>query len=191
RLIPMIDEVRDMAQIDLTELEAIAVTIGPGTFAGVRIGLSAAKGIGLALDIPIIAVTSLEALAHEYAQENIGLKCKITICIDARRGEFYMQSFQIKNGTIVEADHAEAVPLNMMIKKINDADKIIGNGASFIENNDKVVEGYLYPKATMISKLAKSVSGKKTNPDQVSPLYLRAPDAKPPSAKDIPVIKNE
>ncbi|MDG1995790.1 MAG: tRNA (adenosine(37)-N6)-threonylcarbamoyltransferase complex dimerization subunit type 1 TsaB [Emcibacteraceae bacterium] len=191
RLIPMVDEVCCLAQADLKELDAIAVTIGPGTFAGVRIGLSAAKGMALALDIPIIAVTSLQALAYEYAQDHLDLTNKITVCVDARRGEFYTQSFEIDKGKICETDHAQAVPLDMMLTKNNDALNVIGSGAAYMESSENFAEGYLYPKATMVAQYAASHFDKRINPDKVSPLYLRAPDAKPPSSKNIPVIKND
>ncbi len=78
-LLPMIEEVREKASIELSELDFIAATVGPGTFAGVRVGLSAAKGLGLALDIQLIPVTSLEAIICEFCAFNLTSKGKLLL----------------------------------------------------------------------------------------------------------------
>ena len=98
RLLPMISETLIEAQVKQSDLDYIAVTIGPGTFAGVRIGLSAAKGMALALNIPLIAITSLEAIAFQYVQENVQFSGKFAVAIDAHRGEIYVQTFLAVKG---------------------------------------------------------------------------------------------
>jgi tRNA threonylcarbamoyladenosine biosynthesis protein TsaB len=190
RLLPMIDELCEEAQFNFKELNILAVTVGPGTFAGVRIGLSVAKGIALALDIPIIPVTSLQAIAFDYANNNFEISDNVTVCVDTRRGEFYMQSFNVENGSICEIDAGEAIPLTVISEKVNGAADVIGSGAGFIEGQNTNKEKYQYPRAAMIAKFAASHLYNKMYADKVSPLYLRAPDANP-SIKNVPLIKDD
>ena len=63
-LLPMVDEIARMIELDLKTLDAIAVAAGPGSFTGLRIGSATAKGLGLALDIPLVHIPTLEGLAH-------------------------------------------------------------------------------------------------------------------------------
>ncbi|MCM1536819.1 MAG: tRNA (adenosine(37)-N6)-threonylcarbamoyltransferase complex dimerization subunit type 1 TsaB [bacterium] len=84
-LLPMLEELKRMTELDLSTLDAVAVSAGPGSFTGLRIGSATAKGLGMALDIPIIAVPTLEALAYNcYGTDQ--LVCPI---MDARRGQVY------------------------------------------------------------------------------------------------------
>lgn len=84
-LLPMIDQVVRMSGVALEEVDAIAVAAGPGSFTGLRIGASTAKGLGLALDKPIVSVPTLEGLAYRLAG-TAGLVCPI---MDARRNQVY------------------------------------------------------------------------------------------------------
>lgn len=84
-LLPMIDEISRMTMLDKSTLDAIAVAGGPGSFTGLRIGSATAKGIGLALDIPIVNVPTLEALAANYH----GSEDLICPMLDARRSEVF------------------------------------------------------------------------------------------------------
>lgn len=84
-LLPMLDEIRNMIELDLSTVDAIAVAAGPGSFTGLRIGSATAKGLALALDRPIVPVPTLEGLAYQmYAAD--GLICPI---MDARREQVY------------------------------------------------------------------------------------------------------
>lgn len=65
-LLPMLDEVVKMTELDLNEIDAIAVAAGPGSFTGLRIGSATAKGLGLALDKPLVSVPTLEGIAFNY-----------------------------------------------------------------------------------------------------------------------------
>jgi len=84
-LVPMLDTVRSMTELDLAGIEAIAVAAGPGSFTGLRIGCATAKGLGLALDVPIIPVPTVDGLAYQmYGTEKV--VCPI---MDARRNQVY------------------------------------------------------------------------------------------------------
>lgn len=84
-LVPMMDEIKKMIDLDLASLDAVAVAAGPGSFTGLRIGAATAKGLGLALDIPLIEVPTLEGLAYNLYGVG-GCICPI---MDARRGQVY------------------------------------------------------------------------------------------------------
>ena len=86
RLVPMLEEVLAEGGIGWRDLRRIAVGIGPGNFTGVRISVATARGLALALDIPAVGVTRLEALAH-------GLPRPLRVIEDARQGLAYVQDF--------------------------------------------------------------------------------------------------
>lgn len=84
-LLPMLDELKKMIELDLNSVDAIAISSGPGSFTGLRIGSATAKGLGLALDKPLVEVPTLEGLAYNlYASSS--LVCPI---MDARRNQVY------------------------------------------------------------------------------------------------------
>lgn len=91
-LVPMLDEVRNMTELDMESIDAIAVAAGPGSFTGLRIGSATAKGLGLALQKPIIAVPTVEALAYNlYGTDRI-----ICPLMDARRNQVYTGLYEFK-----------------------------------------------------------------------------------------------
>lgn len=94
-LLPMIEAVREKTELDMSEIDAIAVTAGPGSFTGLRIGSATAKGFGFALNKPIIAVPTLEALAYNlYGTERI-----ICPLMDARRNQTYTGLYEFVKQT--------------------------------------------------------------------------------------------
>ncbi|MBQ7481120.1 MAG: tRNA (adenosine(37)-N6)-threonylcarbamoyltransferase complex dimerization subunit type 1 TsaB [Lachnospiraceae bacterium] len=94
-LVPMLDEIRKMTELGMDTIDAVAVAKGPGSFTGLRIGSATAKGIGLALDKPLIAVSTLEGLAMN-AWGMRGLICPI---MDARREQVYTGIYRFGEGT--------------------------------------------------------------------------------------------
>ncbi len=84
-LLPMLDEVKKMIELDLSTLDAIAVTKGPGSFTGLRIGCATAKGLGLALECPLIPIPTVDALAYNM----YGSSALICPLMDARRNQVY------------------------------------------------------------------------------------------------------
>ncbi len=88
-LMPMVAEIMAEAELDFADLQAIAVTTGPGAFTGIRIGLSAARGFALAAGLPVIGVTTLEAVA---AAQN-GAGHKLLVALDSKRDDIYVQLF--------------------------------------------------------------------------------------------------
>lgn len=92
RLVPMIEEVMAEARVDYTDLDAVAVTLGPGGFTGVRIGLATARGLALATGRPLVGISSFEAIAGALAQPERRGRV-IAVVLDSKRAEVYLQAF--------------------------------------------------------------------------------------------------
>lgn len=194
RLLPMIDEVCVAAKTQINDVDYIAVTQGPGTFAGVRIGLSAAKGLGLALDIPLIVVTSLDAIAYGYAAANENFNGNFAVVIDARRGEVYLKLFKTTAGQCHGISVAKAVAIDKVKDKIADnINVMVGSGSGLLKdiiNDENIIfpGGYANPDPSMIAKFAAMNIDMAMMADDVAPLYLRAPDAIVPKKQNMTII---
>ena len=146
-LLPMLDEIRRMTQLDLKTLDAIAVAGGPGSFTGLRIGSATAKGLGLALDLPLVSVPTLEGLAYNL------WGCDTIICpmMDARREQVYTAAFRfryLQDGTwklekVIEQD---ALPVEEIIRKLNELGEtvtLLGDGVPVYQ--EKLCTGLKVP----------------------------------------------
>lgn len=170
-----IDEVLKEAQIEKQQLDAIAVSKGPGSYTGLRIGVSAAKGLCFALDIPLIAVSTLEALAHQVKAEN-GL---IISMLDARRLEVYSAIFN-SDYQEVRAIEAQVLDENSFSEYLKESKVyFIGNGVKktmdLITNKNAVFIEEKLPSANQMSLLSFEAY-KKSNIQDVAyfePFYLK------------------
>ena len=114
-LLPMIDEMVKLVGIDLNTIDAIAVAAGPGSFTGLRIGSATAKGLGLALKKPLVAVPTVEGLAYNL-YDTQGLICPI---MDARRKQVYTGIYRFEDHRLVTVEDQMAVPMEELITKLN------------------------------------------------------------------------
>ena len=105
-LLPMIHDMLRMAEVDIKEVEAIAAAAGPGSFTGLRIGAATAKGLAQALDIPIAAVPTLEALAYNMA----GADALVCPAMDARRNQTYYGIYDVHGEVPVVVQEQTAAP---------------------------------------------------------------------------------
>jgi len=121
---PAIDLLLKKNQVDIRELNAVAVTIGPGSYTGLRIGLSAAKGLCYALNIPLITVTTLEVLASVVVDEADELICPV---IDARRMEIFTALYDKNLNRITE-------PGAMVVNEESFADILVNKKVLFCGN---------------------------------------------------------
>ena len=96
-LMPMIDRVMKAADISFAKLDRIAVTVGPGSFTGVRAGLAAARGFALASNIPAIGILTTTALAAAVPPEERRAVTRILAAIDTKRGDLYVHQFETDN----------------------------------------------------------------------------------------------
>ena len=114
-LLPMLDEVVKMTELDLETIDAIAVAAGPGSFTGLRIGSATAKGLGLALKKPLIAVPTVDALAYNLYDVS-GLICPI---MDARRKQVYTGIYRFEEHKLVAVKQQWASPMTELIEELN------------------------------------------------------------------------
>lgn len=114
-LLPMLDEVVKMTELDLETIDAIAVAAGPGSFTGLRIGSATAKGLGLALKKPLIAVPTVDALAYNLYDVG-GLICPI---MDARRNQVYTGIYRFEEHKLVAVKQQWASPVTELIEELN------------------------------------------------------------------------
>ena len=129
-LLPMLDEIVKMTQTELSEMDAIAVAAGPGSFTGLRIGSATAKGLGLALNKPIISVPTLEGIACNF----YGTDAIICPMMDARRQQVYTGIYHFAGGTEFEELVAqEAGPVEDIIKKCNELGQKLGKPVIFLQ----------------------------------------------------------
>ena len=158
-LLPMIDEMVRMVDADLADIDAIAVAGGPGSFTGVRVGLAAARGIGLALGIPMHGVTTFEMAAYH-------LKRPLTVVLDTKRGDFYTQFFpsgrkKPESPCIQTAEEVKAL-----------AGYWTGNGVSLLGEDSRFIQNHVIP-AEAVGLIARS---RLDHPLAVEPVYLREAD---------------
>lgn len=181
RLISIIEECLLESQIAYTDLDAIAVNVGPGSFTGVRIGMAAVNGLNLVNKTPLIAVSSLEAVAYPIFKEQQARKT--LVALDAKRGQLYCQLFDENMNELSQAslltyeDAANSAPKSKFI--------LTGNGASLIENQLKAYDSdfkTINPLAVSEPDSIAFIAAKKLKngyrPNSISPLYIRKPDAK-------------
>ncbi|HEX3076123.1 MAG TPA: tRNA (adenosine(37)-N6)-threonylcarbamoyltransferase complex dimerization subunit type 1 TsaB [Lachnospiraceae bacterium] len=144
-LLPMLDEVAKMVEADLKEIDAIAVASGPGSFTGLRIGSSTAKGLGLALDKPIIEVPTIDGLAY-----NIGLTDHL-ICplMDAKRDQVYTGLYDYEQDMFHVVMEQCAISIDDIIEEINRVNRpviFLGDGVPVYRQRiiDKVNTKYQF-----------------------------------------------
>lgn len=110
RLVPLIQSVLAKAHMDFSDVGMIATTVGPGAFTGLRIGLSTARAMGLALNIPVVGVTTLSVLAAAYLVQQMSDK-NFLVLIETKRTDFYGQYFSVAGDTLSEPF---ALPIEMI-----------------------------------------------------------------------------
>ena len=186
-LLPMLDEVAKMIELDLKTVDVIAVSAGPGSFTGLRIGSATAKGLALALDKKIVSVPTVDALAYNI------WNCTDVICplMDARRQQTYTGLYTFEDGRMQTLLPQCVVKIEEIINKVNDMGKpvvFLGDGvpvfADFIAQHCKVP--YQYAPAHCNKQRAASVAalgailygeGKAEPAAEQKPDYLRLSQA--------------
>lgn len=158
----------------LVDVARIGVTVGPGSFTGLRVGLAFAQGLGAALGVPVVGVSTLDALAAS-ASEHPGLTAAL---IDARRGQVYARFWDGAEAR----DEARALSIpeaDAIVQAAADGALLIGSGAALISarpgDRTLPMEG---PAPEALARLTALADPVRSPP---RPLYLRAPDATPPT----------
>ncbi|MCF3639193.1 tRNA (adenosine(37)-N6)-threonylcarbamoyltransferase complex dimerization subunit type 1 TsaB [Rhizobium sp. TRM95111] len=170
RLMDVIDAALLAARIELCDVDRIAVTIGPGSFTGVRVGVAAARGLGLALAVPVVGISTLAALALAHADQ--GATASFLVAIDARRDEVYIQAFATDGAAL---DDAAILALGDARASAARFAAVTGSGAALL------VEQPAPRSDSPVDIVAVARLGALADPRSAAPkpLYLRGPDAKP------------
>lgn len=186
-LLPMLDEIVKMTETDLKKVDAIAVSGGPGSFTGLRIGAATAKGLGLALDKPLIHVPTVDAMAYRlYGYD--GLICPI---MDARRSQVYTGIYRFANGIFQVIEPQMAVKVAELTKKLDAYHSrvcFLGDGVeAYADQIDELLETeHQYAPAHLNRQSAASVGrlameyykeGKTESAADHKPEYLRKSQA--------------
>lgn len=181
RLFGMVAEVMAEAGLDFTALDRVAVTVGPGSFTGIRVGIAAARGFGLALKRPVVGIGTLEA--HAASARRLAGAVPVLAVLDARRGEIYGQHFSADGRPL--GLPAVASP-ETFAGQVGFGEVLAGAGADLVvaalaSGGDNVVVHQL--SAPDILAVAENANAAEASPPR--PLYLRPPDAKPQSSAGV------
>lgn len=169
RLSGMIDEVFGKAGLTPQDIGLIGVTVGPGSFTGIRVGVAAARALSLALGVRAVGMSTLEVLADE-ARQTLG-SVPVLAAIDAKRDEIYLQTFDAFGAPL---DEPQALPVADARQKASRMDATpFGSGAAVLA--DMSVEADQFD----IGAVARLAARRPNAPGKPAPLYLRGPDAKP------------
>lgn len=144
-LLPMIDEICKMTDYDISNIDYIAVSAGPGSFTGLRIGSATAKGLGLALDKPLVHVPTVEAMAYNI-YDTQSLICPI---MDARRNQVYTGIYRNIKGEVEAVRNQCAISVDELINELNSMENnviFLGDGvpvfADIIDERLKIPHTY-------------------------------------------------
>ncbi len=184
-LMPLVKRVMEQAALVFSDIDRIAVTTGPGSFTGLRVGLAAARGLGLAAARPVVGLTTLAAFAAPLIAADDSLPVVATV--DARHEHVYLQVFGPRGRTIVPpriASLREALRVSA-----TGAPRIVGTAANILaaawpggERAPSAVEQLGAPDIDWVARLGAAADEATTPP---KPLYLRAPAAQPQDASQL------
>lgn len=180
----MIDDILKICHLAVKELDGFGVTIGPGSFTGLRIGLSTVKGLALAVGKPVAGISSLEALAYAVS----GTKGLICPMLDARRNEVYTGRYRFRDMTLINELPPQAVSPDIAVENIDEPCIFVGDGAIAYEDLIRNNLGRLAVFANLFQHTIRASSvglmaierfmAKDTDgPDRLKPVYIRKSDA--------------
>ena len=185
-LMPIAEHILKNTGLSASDMDAIAVAAGPGSFTGIRIGVSAAKGLAFAVDKPTVGVSTLAAMAR-----NVAFADGLVICaMDARRSQIYNALFEAKDGSLTRLTPDRAISLGELAVELKDDPRpktVVGDGAllchSFLLANGidcRLAPPHLRMQNAMSVALeaeAMATEGKFVSAQELEPVYLRPAQA--------------
>lgn len=186
-LLPMLDEVARMIELDMESVDAIAVASGPGSFTGLRIGSATAKGLGLALDKPLIGIPTVEGLAYNLYDAQ-GVICPI---MDARRSQVYTGIYRFRDHKMEIVQDQCAVDIGEILDRLNELQEPVlfaGDGVPVFADSirERLEIPYSFAPAHVNKQRASAVAalglqyykdGKYQTAEEYRPHYLRKSQA--------------
>src|SRR5579863_2185237 len=185
-LMPLVARVMKASGLTFPDLDRVVVTTGPGSFTGLRVGIAAARGLGLATGLPVVGVSTLSAYAAPYL--GVDDKNPVIVAIDARHEHAYLQVFGPGGQTLVAPRLA---PLSEAVRAAADTPaRIVGSAAQAVADGlssssavPVTVDGRDAPDIGWIAQIGVVLPEGDAPP---KPQYLRAPDAQPQNAASLP-----
>ena len=185
-LLPHIEQVLKMAAVAKEELTGIAVSNGPGSFTGLRIGLAAAKAMSYVLGIPLVGVSTLQALAYQLPAPGVRVRC----LLDAQKGNAYVESYRWENNSLQVVDSVQVAKITDIVAacaNMNEQVILLGDavqkkvaGKLELPANVSVAPPHIVmPRAACVAMLgqAKLMAGETDNVMDLEPVYIRRSEA--------------
>ena len=174
-LLCAVENVMKLSGLEIKELDKIALTVGPGSFTGIKIGVATAKGLAFANNIECVAVSTLAAAAYN----GIYHTDKICAVMDARRNQFYNALFTVEDGQLVRLCPDRRIEKNELLNELDNKTLIVGDGTNLLYDCNFIFSppSQRYITAENILSLVNSGGGVSVNHEALSPVYLRAPQA--------------
>lgn len=186
-LMPLIQRIMKASRLDFADLDRVAVTVGPGSFTGLRVGIAAARGIGLAANKPVVGLTTLAAYAAPFIAEDDSKP--VVAAIDARHAHVYLQVYGAA-GRVLVAPRLASLHEAALRASAAGAPRLAGTAAQLLadawpkgERPPSAVDARRAPDVAWVARLG--VIAQETGAPP-KPLYLRAPDAQPQAASHLP-----
>jgi len=184
-LLPLIARVMDRAKMEFAALDRIAVTTGPGSFTGLRVGISAARGLALASGKPAVGLSTLAAFAAPFIAADDTLP--VVVAIDARHDHLYLQVFGPGGRTLVAP---RLISLHEALRvATTGSPRVVGTAAKMLtdawpagERPPSKIDTRRAPDIDWVARLGAAATDTGSPP---KPLYLRAPDAQPQNAAQL------
>ena len=181
-LMPVVSDLLRNSGITTEDIDLFAVANGPGSFTGLRIGISAVKGMAFAVSKPCAAVSTLEAMAYNVAM------CDGVVCasIDARCNQVYTATFLNDNGTVTRLTDEECLKADELAARLSEYDGdiiLVGDGAQLVKKaaDEQGIDTRLAPDPlrfqTGYGVCLAAMNAERIAPEQLMPMYLKLPQA--------------
>ena len=180
RLLGSVGAMMEAAGVGWGDLDAVAVSLGPGSFTGLRIGLAAAKGIAMGTNLPLLGVPTLDGLAAQATPTELPLCC----LLDARKQQVYAAFYSFKAGRCLRTSDFMVVSAEQLAQRIQAPTLVVGPGinacqATLAEHPlaRLAPAGLLHPRAAFIGFCGAAMLAQGQGNDDLVPLYVRASEA--------------
>ena len=156
QMMPLLDSLLSHLELKMSDIDLIGVSVGPGSFTGIRIGVAAANAMAMALDIPVVGISSLEAMAYTAGETAY----TIVSTFDAQRDRFYFNAYRFEDSELKALEAEDVLEKEDLIKKLESYDKVLLLGDAVFINDElplnvkKAKRAVRYVRASSVCELA-------------------------------------
>ena len=156
QMMPLLDSLLSHLELKMSDIDLIGVSVGPGSFTGIRIGVAAANAMAMALDIPVVGISSLEAMAYTAGETAY----TIVSTFDAQRDRFYFNAYRFEDSELKALEAEDVLEKDDLIKKLESYDKVLLLGDAVFINEElplnvkKAKRAVRYVRASSVCELA-------------------------------------